>query len=321
MATWKKLIVSGSNISQLLNDSGYLTSASSLNAFSTASYDGVSLLADNSEGNLTFASGSGTGLLISASAANDTLTFSLSAIPNNSLANSAITIAGISTSLGGSITQSTILSGSNVWSGSAQLPSGIVSSSLLSSPGQGQALLTTNGVAGSTVDLGLEIGDSPTFAGVTGGNVTVGITTDNTIGTTSGNLTVTSTGGLITVPVNLSVTGNLTVEGTASFQNTQNLDVADRFIRLASGSTTFGDGGIVIQQTSSINGEAFAYDYETLRWGIKESFDATAATISPDAFMAAVLVGADAIPTTVGARYQTKGNIFVGTDEAIWIYS
>ena len=36
---------------------------------------------------------------------------------------------------------------------------------------------------------------------------------------------------------NAVVSGNLTVAGTASFQNTTNLDVADRFIRMASGST------------------------------------------------------------------------------------
>lgn len=63
-------------------------------------------------------------------------------VANAKLANSSITIAGISTSLGGSITAATILSGtgtvsgssqvlngSGVWSGSAQLPNGIISGS------------------------------------------------------------------------------------------------------------------------------------------------------------------------------------------------
>jgi hypothetical protein len=41
MATWKKIIVSGSNISQLNNDAGYVTQGSFVesNAFATASFN------------------------------------------------------------------------------------------------------------------------------------------------------------------------------------------------------------------------------------------------------------------------------------------
>ena len=99
------------------------------------------------------------------------------------------------------------------------------------------------------------------------------------------------------------------------------MDVADRFIRLASGSTAGGDGGIVIQQDSDANGEAFAFDVATTRWGVTGSFDASTNTIIPDAFMAAAIVGTDSVPTNSPARYSSKGNIFVGTDENIWIYS
>ena len=45
MATWKKVVVSGSNISQLNNDVGYLTSVTAQNAFATASFNG-NLLSD-----------------------------------------------------------------------------------------------------------------------------------------------------------------------------------------------------------------------------------------------------------------------------------
>lgn len=95
MATWKKVVVSGSNISQLNNDAGYLTSNTLVlpKAFSTASFNGTNLLADSPSGSLTFASSSGQGLTISANAGIDTLTFGLSAIPNSSLQNS--TISGI----------------------------------------------------------------------------------------------------------------------------------------------------------------------------------------------------------------------------------
>lgn len=113
MATWKKVVVSGSNISQLNNDANYLTAGTVVipNSFSTASFSGTALLADSLTGSLNFASSSGQGLTISANAGTDTLTFGLSAIPNTSLANSTFNVGagngltgGGSANLGGTST-------------------------------------------------------------------------------------------------------------------------------------------------------------------------------------------------------------------------
>ena len=49
------------------------------------------------------------------------------------------------------------------YSGITGVPANIVSSSVLSSPSQGNAILTTNGVAGTTVDLGLQTSDHVQF--------------------------------------------------------------------------------------------------------------------------------------------------------------
>jgi hypothetical protein len=125
----------------------------------------------------------------------------------------------------------------------------------------------------------------------------------------------------VTIGQDLTVSRNLTVLGTASFQHTEDLDVADRFIRLASGSNAAGDGGIAIQQTNALNAEVFGFDSGNTRWGVSSSFDASQNAFIPDAFMALSLVGASADPTAVAARYQVNGNIFIGTDEGIWIYS
>ena len=114
---------------------------------------------------------------------------------------------------------------------------------------------------------------------------------------------------------------NLTVAGTASFQSTTDLDVADRFIRMASGSDANGDGGIVVQQTSATNGEAFAYDSALTRWGVTGSFDPAGNTIAPDAFMGIIVEGAANDPTAVVAKYTKKGNIFVANNQDIYIYS
>jgi hypothetical protein len=106
MAEWKKVITSGSDVSQLNNDAGYLTvgTLNVPNGFSTASLvfaGGAALLtATSPTSSLTFASSSGQGLTISLSTlggetpyAGPGLTFGLSDIPNTSLANS--TISGV----------------------------------------------------------------------------------------------------------------------------------------------------------------------------------------------------------------------------------
>ena len=133
------------------------------------------------------------------------------------------------------------------------------------------------------------------------------------------NFTFTGTDLLVTG--NERITGNLVVEGTASFQNQENLQVADRFILMASGSATAGDGGIVVQQGTQDVGELFGFDANLTRWAITSSFDASTSTFVPDAFMATAIEGAGADPDATAARYDKKGNIFVGTDQGIWIYS
>ena len=123
----------------------------------------------------------------------------------------------------------------------------------------------------------------------------------------------------------LTVGRNLVVSGTASFQHTEDLDIADRFIRMASGSTSAGDGGFVVQQTSALDGEVFGFDSATTRFGVSGSFDASQNTFTPDAFMAAVVNTAGNAPNGANApdaRYEKKGNLYVASNsEDIWIYS
>jgi hypothetical protein len=423
MADWKKVVVSGSDISQLNNDAGYLTAASSLAAFQTASYDGTELLADGSNGNLTFASGSGEGLTISANAGTDTLTFGLDSIPNTSLANSTISgkslgtnlddltvdndtlqlntgttyngsaaktisikdggvdTAALATSIGNLATSQFTGSFTGSFVGDGSGLTGVQAASLANSlvDGNGIVDFTFDGSAGATVTVeadgstlsvgasgvkvadngitGTQINTSVAGTGLAGGGgsalsvdlteLTIGAGLDATsatqldldltevIATDGANRVLTSDGdGTLTAETNFTfdsntltvsgdqiITGDLTVSGTASFQNTENLLVADRFVLFASGSSTAGDGGIVVQQGTQNEGELFGYDSGTTRWGVTSSFDAGSSTFTPDAFMATSIIGADAIPTNAPARYQAEGNIFIGTDEGIWIYS
>ena len=69
---------------------------------------------------------------------------------------------------GGTFTSASLASGGvRSYGDLADVPAGIVSASSLGSSAQGQITLTTNNVAGSAIDLGLQSTDSPTFQNLT----------------------------------------------------------------------------------------------------------------------------------------------------------
>ena len=127
------------------------------------------------------------------------------------------------------------------------------------------ALPIANGGTGATTAadaataLGVGTTDNPSFAGATAGNIQVGITGDNEIDTSSGNLTIDSADGTTTIDDNLIVSGNLTVSGTTTTVNTVTTTVEDRLFELGivdgsapSGETTW-DTGVVFNYHNGTN--------------------------------------------------------------------
>ena len=112
--------------------------------------------------------------------------------------------------------------------------------------------------------LGLGTGDTPVFAGVEGGEINIGITGDNEIDTDSGNLTIDSAGGTITLDDNVIVSGDFTVSGTRTIVNSTTVDIADNIIELNAGTS---DGGLYVKETSG--GAAtgsMLWDVSSNRW-------------------------------------------------------
>ena len=154
--------------------------------------------------------------------------------------------------------------------------------------GQGGIDLTFSSDTLSGTVVGLGQSDSPTFAGLS-------VTGNTTIG------------------------GNLTVNGTASYVNTQDLFVEDRFILLNSGSANPDEGGIVIDEGGA-EGHAYFYDSNNVRFGFTSSLDATTTGgATPDAFAAAVVD--EAAGHSDVAEYQKNGNIRVTSGGDIFIYA
>jgi len=158
----------------------------------------------------------------------------------------------------------------------AALPANTVSGSSFSSPSQGTVRATINGV-NTDVDTGLQAGDSPQFT-------------------------------------NLTLTGDLTVQGTTTSIQTENLLVEDKFILINSGSGA-ADGGIVVNGA----GAALGWDNSAGRWSLDSAGAlANQTTIATDAFLAGV-IDVDAGHSDIAA-YQKNGNIKVDSG-TIYIYS
>jgi Major tropism determinant N-terminal domain len=121
----------------------------------------------------------------------------------------------------------------------------------------------------ATISIGQAIGteDTVTFHGANIGNIRVGVTDDNTIDTSSGNLTIDSSGGTTTINDNLIVTGGLTVSGSVTVVSTTNLQVDDSIITLnhEEVGTPSQNAGIEVERGTSDN-VFLIYNEATDKW-------------------------------------------------------
>jgi hypothetical protein len=347
MASWKKVIVSGSageftsvTSSVLTNDNLVIAGAGGALENSGLTYNGTTLNLGSSQVEAAGFSGSfsgsfqgdGSGLTGVIATNPNSISQGTGIVPfsYNGLTAQTVAVSGAAQLSSNAITKWDSTDGKFVNSSLTDNGSTITGATSLQLSGASSSLTGsfTGSFAGDGSGL-TGVVSNLNFSGSTG-NGTVALKTQtftiagtaNEIETSAVNQTLTI--GLpddVIITQDLTVNRNLTVLGTASFQNTTNLDVADRFILLASGSNTGGDGGIVVQQGTQGIGEAFAFDLTAVRWGVTGSFDGSTSTIAPDAFMAAVVIGTGTDPDAAPARYDAAGNIFVGTDENIWIYS
>jgi hypothetical protein len=163
-------------------------------------------------------------------------------------------------------------------------------------------------VSGQTVTIGL-----PNNVTITG-DLTVG---GNDIKASDNTTAITLNGA------NVTIAGDLTVNGTTTTVNTDNLIVEDKFALFASGSTSSTDGGILVQQGST-SAYALAVDASADRWALQNNADiANITSVAPDAFMGVIQEGtANPASNPVYGGASGFGTIFVDSNTGnIWIYS
>jgi len=151
-------------------------------------------------------------------------------------------------------------------------------------------------------------------------------------GTINGESNLTFDGTTLSVTGNATLTGNLTVAGTASFTNTDNLNIRDKFIIINSGSATLADSGWITQYNAAGSGSAFYLDAGNAndhgpygRFAV--AFDvigtSTAPTVSEYVVTAKINQASNptnAVPPTWGTGSNGSGNMWITNAGDIFIY-
>lgn len=322
MATWKKIIVSGSaaELSQLNVGSNQQISSSVNDTFLSGSFSGS-----------FFGDGSGlSGVAASFPVTEQTNLANTDKFFINDGASKFVTYGNLLTDLAGTnlavegtdsltlATELTGLSASGSFSGSFQGDgselTGIASTLNFSGSdgSNGSVSLTTQALTITGTANEIETAASSQ-------TLTIGLPNDVTIGN---DLTVTND---LTVSGNTTIEGNLNVNGTTTTISSSNLLVADKFALFASGSTSAVDGGIIVQSDVTGTGLALGYDSSADRWAFQNGLAHDATTITPDAYLVSATSSEAAnLPANpdYGGASNGYGNIFVASDTGdIYIYT
>ena len=141
------------------------------------------------------------------------------------------------------------------------------------------------------------------------------------------NINMGASNGTVTIAGSASIAGDLTVQGTTTSIQTENLNVSDQFILLASGSEGTLDGGIIVQSGSNGVGTALYFDANSNRWAVNpaNTVNWNDTSLTPKQYVVSVSASNAAPPTTPldfgdGSKYYGMMHIN-SANEDIYIYS
>ena len=336
MAEWKKVVVSGSNISELNNDSGFVASVGSgiVSGSSQISFTGITgvpsgLVSSSAQTVANLPAGT-----ISGSSQVDYT--GITNVPSGLVSGSAQILLGGDLSGTADSATVTAVQGVGLEAGEVTQLANIGSTTISSTQwgyvgALNQGLTTTSAVTFATVNTGqganelyamdqaVQSSDGVTFAGLQiNGDAAFNNVSDVQSFSFSADSSVTTI-ATASVAQNLTVGGDLIVQGDLTYLNTTNTAVEDQFILLGSGSTPNGaDIGIIFDgadNESSNTGVAFFWDSDVRRLSYATGISATATSATPAAYIPLVfdVTGASHTPDT------NVGNIKIESGEA-YIY-
>jgi hypothetical protein len=354
MATWKKIVVSGSQAhlaavsasnltennlliagpSGAIRDSGLTLSANNLNL------GAVSVSASIFTGSFKGDGSQLTGV-VATNAFNLTQSTGIAPFTYNGGAAATVAVSGAAQLTNNAVTKWNSTDGKFVNSSLSDNGTAVTGTSSIQLSGASSSL--TGSFTGSFIGDGSQLTGLVTTLGVSGstGTGTVDLKTQNLSIVGTANEIETSVSGQtvtvglpdnVTVTQNLTVGGNLVVQGTTTSLNTQDLFIEDKFIVLASGSVDNTDAGIMVDRGSySLGNIAYGFDATLSRWGYQNGLTDTTNAITFSTLTAGVANNAFATyaftEATHGATKPTSGEflqlgaMYVATNEDIWIYS
>ena len=132
----------------------------------------------------------------------------------------------------------------------------------------------------------------------------------------------------LAVGSNLTVDGNLTVNGDTTVISTTNLSVEDKYIALATGTTSGGNGGIIVVSgsiTGTERGYGFVFNNNIVRWGFAKGTPVTTAGATVDSYAVSTTFSpTSGIPASApgyGGVNNGIGNLHVDTATGdVYIY-
>jgi len=140
---------------------------------------------------------------------------------------------------------------------------------------------------------------------------------------------ITDNGSQVTIgtgATTVTIDGDLTVNGTASFTHASDVSIKDPFFTMNSGSTTDTSFGIIGQTGSAqLDGIGWIYDSTDKRWAMSTGSNVTtgdAGTVVGHASVTLDGISSLIDANNASATYAKKaGNVFVDSSENIYIYS
>ena len=156
-------------------------------------------------------------------------------------------------------------------------------------------------------------------AGAVLDTVRIGVSAANEIDTTAGNLILDSTGGTVEVQDNLTITGNLTVQGTTTYVNSTVTNIADPIITIGGGANGAAptlddnkDRGIAFQWHNGAGARTgfFGYDDSTGYFTFISSATITNEVVAPAGGTTRGAIDANlAGGTAMSIPYQSASNV------------
>ena len=118
----------------------------------------------------------------------------------------------------------------------------------------------------------------------------------------------------------MTILGDLTVAGTTTTLDTQNLLVEDPMIFAATGSADNNvDAGLIVQSGSSdLSGSAIFHQKLGQRWAVAKGIPASSSVVLPEQYVTTVAVNQPTAPDATSGSYG-EGEMYITSTDDIWI--